>query len=111
MKQTQEKTVTYNKLVRDNIPDIIEAAGMKCICTTLSNNEYVQKLDEKLTEELAEYQKSKSLEELADLLEVMKAVINARGWTWEELEQLRSEKAVLRGTFSQKILLQKTICK
>lgn len=111
MKQTQGKTIIYNKLVRDNIPDIIEANGMKCICTTLSDSEYVQKLDEKLSEELAEYQESKSLEELADLLEVLKAVINARGWTWENLEQVRSEKAALRGDFSQKILLQKTICK
>lgn len=40
-------------------------------------------LDAKLTEELAEYQESKSLEELADLLEVMGAVVKARGYTWE----------------------------
>lgn len=99
MKQTQGKTIIYNKLVRDNIPDIIEANGMKCICTTLSDSEYVQKLDEKLSEELAEYQESKSLEELADLLEVLKAVINARGWTWEKLEQVRSEKSCAPGRF------------
>ena len=42
-------------------------------------------LDAKLNEELSEYQESKTLEELADLLEVMRSVIRARGWTWEQL--------------------------
>ena len=66
---------------------------------------YIQKLDEKLNEEIAEYQKSKSLEELADLLEVMGAVVRARGYTWEELTQLRKAKRAERGAFDQKILL------
>lgn len=50
-------------------------------------------MDQKLNEELAEYQESKSLEELADLLEVVQAVVKARGWTLEELEQVRAYKA------------------
>ena len=66
-------------------------------------------LDAKLNEELAEYQESKSLEELADLLEVIQAVITARGWTWEQLEQARQEKAVRRGGFEKKILLKEVI--
>lgn len=57
-------------------------------------------------EELAEYQESKSLEELADLLEVMRAVVKARGWTIEQLEQVRAEKAIKRGGFEEKILLK-----
>ena len=63
-------------------------------------------LDSKLAEELTEYQESKSLEELADLLEVMRAVVRARGWTWEQLEQVRQEKAARRGGFDEKILLK-----
>ena len=63
-------------------------------------------LDHKLDEELAEYQESKSLEELADLLEVIRAVVRARGWTMEELEQVRAEKAAERGGFKKKILLK-----
>lgn len=63
-------------------------------------------LDAKLNEELAEYQESKSLEELADLLEVMQAVVEARGWSWEQLEQVRQEKAAQRGRFEKKILLK-----
>ena len=59
-------------------------------------------LDQKLDEELAEYQESKSLEELADLLEVLQAVVKARGWTLEELEQVRAEKATKRGGFEKR---------
>lgn len=96
----------YNKLVRDRIPEIIDADGKTCLWETLSNKEYLRLLDEKLNEELAEYQQSKSLEELADLLEVMYAVVKARGWTLEQLEQVRAGKAVERGGFEKKILLK-----
>ncbi len=99
----------YYKLVRDRIPEIIEANGQTCITETLSNEEYLRLLDEKLAEELAEYQASKSLEELADLLEVMRAVVKARGWTLEQLEQLRAEKATKRGRFEKKIMLKEVL--
>ena len=56
-------------------------------------------------EELAEYQESKSMEELADLLEVMRAVAKARGSSMEEVEQIRREKAIKRGGFDKKLLL------
>ena len=99
-------TKTYHKLVRDRIPEIIEADGKICICETLSDADYIDLLDQKLNEELAEYQESKSLEELADLLEVMQAVVKARGWTLEELEQLRADKAARRGGFEKRTLLK-----
>ena len=97
---------TYHKLVRDRIPEIIEADGKTCVCETLSDEEYIRLLDQKLNEELAEYQESKSLEELADLLEVVQAVVRARGWTLDELEQVRADKAAERGGFTKKILLK-----
>lgn len=96
----------YHKLVRDRIPEIIEADGKTCVCEKLSDEEYIRLLDQKLDEELAEYQESKSLEELADLLEVMQAVVRARGWTLDELEQVRVDKAAERGGFAKKILLK-----
>ena len=71
----------YHKLVRDRIPEIIEADGKICCTEILSDTDYLTLLDEKLDEELAEYQESKSLEEMADLLEVMRAVVKARGWS------------------------------
>ena len=103
------KTKIYNKLVRDRIPEIIEADGKTCITEILSDAQYLEMLDTKLNEELAEYQESKSLEELADLLEVMQAVVEARGWSWAQLEQVRQEKAAQRGGFARKILLKEVI--
>lgn len=97
---------TYNKLVRDRIPEIIASDGKTCVCETLSDEDYLRLLDAKLTEELSEYQESHSLEELADLLEVLRAVAKARGWTWEDLEQVRQDKAAERGGFEKKILLK-----
>lgn len=102
-------TKVYQKLVRDRIPEIIKAYGKTCVTETLSDSRYLEMLDAKLAEELAEYQESKSLEELADLLEVMRAVVQARGWTWEQLEQVRQEKAAQRGGFEKKILLKEVI--
>ena len=99
----------YNKLVRDRIPEIIDASGKTCTVEVLTNDAYIQALDAKLSEELAEYQQSKSLEEFADLLEVMGAVVKARGYTWDDLTRVRKEKRAQRGAFDQKIFLKEVI--
>ena len=99
------KTIKYHKLVRDRIPEIIEKSGKTCVTSELSASEYVKMLDEKLNEELAEYQESKSPEELADLLEVIRAVAAARSSSIEEVEKIRDEKAAKRGGFEKRILL------
>lgn len=99
-------TIKYNKLVRDRIPEIIEASGKSCICETLSEDRYIEMLDAKLNEELAEYQESKSMEELADLLEVVRAVALVRGSSMEEIEAIRIAKAEKRGGFKKKLLLK-----
>ena len=95
----------YNKLVRDRIPDIIMQSGKRPAYSFLSDGDYLVRLDEKLNEELAEYQESKSMEELADLLEVIRAVAAARGSFIEEVEAIRRDKAAKRGGFEKKILL------
>ena len=94
------------KLVRDKIPQVIAATGETCVTEVLSRDAYMEALDAKLGEELAEYQESKSLEELADLLEVMQATVLARGYTLEELERVRVEKAAKRGGFAKRLLLE-----
>ena len=104
-----KKHTVHNKLVRDRIPEIIEASGKTCTVEVLPNDAYIQALDAKLSEELAEYQQSKSLEELADLLEVMDAVVKARGYTWDDLTRVRKEKRAQRGAFDQKIFLKEVI--
>ena len=100
---------TYNKLVRDRIPEIIEASGRTCVTEILSDKDYLRMVDAKLDEELAEYHKDQNIEELADLLEVIHAAAIARGYTLEELERVRAEKAEKRGGFAKKILLKEVI--
>ena len=96
----------YNKLVRDKIPDIIEADGKSCKTRILSDEEYIAALEEKLNEEVAEYQADNNLEEMADVLEVLQAICIARGYSLEELEALRAKKANERGGFADKIFLE-----
>ena len=95
----------YNKLVRDRIPEIIQAAGKTAGYEILSDEAFLQKLEEKLEEEVAEFRAEKDLEELADLLEVIYAIARARNCSPEELESIRREKEKARGGFRQKILL------
>ena len=101
----------YHKLVRDLIPEIIENAGQTCVVTTLSDEEYLRMVDEKLQEELTEYYADGSIEELADLIEVIYAAAKARGYTVEELEAIRVKKAQQRGAFDKKILLTEVMDK
>ena len=100
-----KEKIAYNKLVRDKIPEIIEASGKTCEMEILSDEEYLQMLDKKLDEELAEYHQEQNIEELADLLEVLYATAKARGYSIEELEQVRIEKQKARGGFDKKVLL------
>ena len=97
--------IKYSKLVRDRIPESIETSGKTCVTETLSDEDYLRMIDAKLDEELAEYHKDQNIEELADLIEVIYAAAIARGYTIEQLEKVRAEKAEKRGAFKQKILL------
>ena len=100
--------MNYHKLVRDRIPEIITAGGNIPDWETLDDASYLQLLEEKLEEELAEYLESKNIIELADLMEVIYAVTEAKGYTIEQLEQERLQKAEQRGAFKKKILLKRT---
>ena len=99
----------YHKLVRDRIPEIIEASGKTCKVEILSDEEYLRMVDAKLDEELAEYHKDQNIDELADLMEVIYAAAIARGYTPERLDQVRAEKAAKRGGFQKRILLKEVI--
>ena len=96
----------HNKLVRDKIPEIIEKAGKTAYTHILSEEDYMTELDKKLNEECSEYQADKNIEELADMLEVMYAIAEARGWSVSELEAVRRDKAEKRGGFKKKIYLE-----
>ena len=91
------------KLVRDNIPQIITNDGMKPITRILGQEEYLEELDKKLNEEVAEYQADKSLEEMADVLEVLFAICKGRGYSVDDLMAVKDAKRKISGGFEQKI--------
>lgn len=91
------------KLIRDKIPEIIRNDGKNPIIEILSNEDYLRELDKKLNEEVAEYQADKSIEEMADILEVLFAVCEARGYSVEELLKVKEFKREKRGGFKDKI--------
>lgn len=96
----------HNKLVRDRIPEIIRQDGRTCVVRTLGDDEYQECLDAKLQEELREYLFSGELEELADMLEVIYAILEVRGVSMERLEEIRSTKQIGRGAFKKRIFLE-----
>jgi predicted house-cleaning noncanonical NTP pyrophosphatase (MazG superfamily) len=102
----EEKITHHNKLVRDLIPDIINASGRTCEIEFLEQRVYMEELRLKLQEEVAEYLNDSNLEELADVLEVLHALTKAHGCSWEELERVRAEKKSSRGGFEKKIFLK-----
>ena len=81
----------YNKLVRDRIPEIIESSGRTCVTEILSDEDYLRMLDVKLDEELAEYHADQNIEELADLMEVIRDCAVVGEYSLEELECIRAE--------------------
>ena len=91
------------KLVRDKIPEIIKNDGKKPVVQILSDEEYLTELDKKLNEEVAEYQADKSLEEMADIVEVLFAICEARGHSVEALMQMRETKREKRGGFKDRV--------
>ncbi len=97
----------HNKLVRDRIPEIIKSSGKTVITNILPEDKYLEALDRKLNEECAEYQDSKDIEELADILEVVLAIAEARGCPLEKPERVRKEKADKRGGFKDRIYLER----
>lgn len=100
---------TYHKLVRDQIPEIIQNTGKNLKTEILSNERYLEELKKKLNEEVAEYQDSatdsEALEELADALELIHALAHQHGGSIHEVEQIRKNKAAERGSFREKIFL------
>ncbi|OIJ09315.1 phosphoribosyl-ATP pyrophosphohydrolase [Anaerobacillus arseniciselenatis] len=100
---------TYNKLVRDRIPEIIEQAGKKYTSSTLNDEQYLKELKNKSFEELEEYtyaaNDTEAIEELADVLEIIHALATCHGATFKELEEIRRQKAEKRGRFQEKIFL------
>ena len=97
----------YNKLVRDDIPKVIEESNKKCETEVVKGEEVSKLLNEKLQEEVNEYLESNDIEELADILEVIHGILHNKGITIEELEDIRINKKEERGGFLKGIKLLK----
>ncbi|TCI65744.1 nucleoside triphosphate pyrophosphohydrolase [Exiguobacterium sp. SH0S2] len=103
----------YNKLVRDEIPTIIEQSGKIAIHKKLSNAEHMKFAAHKLHEEIKEYEETnideESLEELADILELVYTLGKMHGASIEELNRIREEKREKRGGFEKGLFLEEVL--
>lgn len=102
----------FNKLVRDNIPNIIESNGEIAVTRTLDDSEYRKELYRKLEEETSEVigaqEKNNTLEELADVLEVLRAIAELEKKNLDDIIELANQKKLKRGGFEKRIFLEKT---
>ncbi len=101
-------TKIYNKLIRDNIPEICQRNNQLAVTKVLDDKKYKSALKAKLVEEVIEYLKDEDLMELADILEVVDALSKAQGSDFDEIIRLKNEKAEKNGAFDKKLLLIKT---
>lgn len=106
----------YNKLIRDNIPQIMKTAGKAFEVEIMDDEQYLGKLVEKLQEEMGEFlaefnaeNGENAIEELADIQEVLYAIINAVGMDIPMFERIRVAKATKNGAFEKKLLLKHVI--
>ena len=98
----------YDKLVRDNIPQIIENSGNKCEVEIVSDEIALDYLYKKLQEEVDELLEDKNLEEIADVVEVLFAIGRKYGYSEEDILNKRCEKREKSGGFEDNIVLKKT---
>lgn len=97
----------YDKLVRDKIPEIIKKSGKVLEYEVLSQDDYIEMLEKKLDEETAEYHSSKNVQELADILEVLYALAKTKGYSSEQLHEIRMDKVEQRGKFDKRFFLKR----
>lgn len=98
---------TYNKLVRDRIPEIIDSEpGRKGQYRILDDDEYIIQLNKKIIEESNEFIEENSIEELGDLMEVINAIMKVKGYSMEEVIKVMKDKADKKGAFNKKIYLE-----
>ncbi len=101
----------FNKLVRDNIPDMITNNGEEPVMRILADEEYKVELYKKLLEEVDEVICSKNsdetLEELADVLEIIRSIAKLNGKTLDDVIETANQKKLKRGGFEKRIFLEK----
>jgi predicted house-cleaning noncanonical NTP pyrophosphatase (MazG superfamily) len=96
----------YRKLVRDKIPEQIRATGRRCEVRVLKPDAYREALAAKLREECEEYWAERTVDELVDVVEVVRALLAVDGWSWDQFEHRRLAKLAERGGFSGRVWLE-----
>lgn len=104
LKKLKGKEIIYNKLIRDNIPDVISSNFNYHIANT---EEYKIALFEKVKEELQEFIETPNVEEMADILEVIEAIINLFELDFSEIISFKNNKRNEKGAFDKRIILEK----
>lgn len=102
----------YNKLVRDKIPNIIKEKKETPVVKILDDYEYKEALEKKLYEEYQEVIEASGedrVEELADMLEIIKALAKLENKTLDDVIEIANKKVDKRGAFEEKIFLEKVI--
>lgn len=106
------KNQIYNKLVRDKIPEIIKASGQAAVTETLSKEDMIHHLKDKLVEESAELVEATTKDEIAlemsDIYEVLQAIAVECDISLEEVERMRLDRLTKRGGFTKRIYLIET---
>ncbi len=98
---------TYNKLVRDKIPESIDSEdGRKCRYRILDDSDYLKELNKKILEEANEFIEENSIEELGDLMEVITAIMKIKDYNWEDVKKAMDSKLKRKGGFDRKIFLE-----
>lgn len=106
---------TFNKLIRDKIPEIIDSNGEIAITKVLSSNDYKKELYKKLLEEANEVINAGTtddvLEELADVFEVIRSIAELNNRSFDDIVVIANKKRLKRGGFQKRIFLEKTVGK
>jgi len=98
----------HNKLIRDKIPEIITASGGQCEVRVMEEEEFERELRRKITEEAGELEgtpKEDLVNEMADVLELLKAIAVFYGIDFKQVEQEQVEKKEKRGGFEKRLFL------
>jgi predicted house-cleaning noncanonical NTP pyrophosphatase (MazG superfamily) len=99
----------YNKLVRDKIPEIItKRGGVPVTRIAADDKEYWSKLKEKLAEEVEEFAQTEGWEEMADILEVMDAILDHMKIDKAKVMEIKAKKLEERGGFKDRIILEES---
>jgi len=103
-----KREIVHNKLVRDNIPEIIRGNGAECVTHIAKNDEYEKLLYDKLREEANELIQSPCAEEIADVLEVIESIARLKGISIDEIKAIKTKKKAQNGSFNKRIVLEST---